>query len=321
MISRHATESDGPILSVVVPWLNDPALERICTVARPLVSSGQIELIICIDGDGGSRQRDLLHRFLEVMGPYSPPRVVESAINAGPGAARNLGLKIATARYVTFTDTDDEPDLEEMIRVALHMKEHDLQVVAGGFEIHDGSQVTRRHRPRIGASFRAELVDLAGVWRFVYSTEWLQDHRCEFESVRYGEDIVFLLQVAEHEPRYAAWPEVVYRYSDSESTSRLTHSQATISDIHTVKAHLWDHSRSESIEHRALAGYWLTRIATRQRALYVLRDPMELSPVRRLRGLIDLFAAGSRAHRQRRQYRRLDRQDQARAAPRDRGLS
>ncbi len=321
MRRRPGQELDGPILSVVIPWLNDPALERICTTAGPLVSTGEIELIISVDGNQGPRQRDILQRCLEVMDPHFPPRVVESTVNAGPGVARNRGLSVATARYVTFTDADDEPDLEEMIRVARYMSQSDLHVVAGGFEIHDGNEVTRRHTPRVGASLRAELVDLAGVWRFVFATEWLNDHKCEFESIRYGEDILFLLQVAEGRPRYSGWPKVVYRYSDSESNSRLTCSPATSGDIGTVRARLWHHSRSESREHRALAGYWLTRIATRQRALSVLRDPLKQSPVQRVRGLITLFEEGSRAHLQRRRSRHVDQQQHGGTAPPGGGLA
>ncbi len=316
MVAPQKTKSDRPVLAVIVPWLNDPRLERICTAAAHLVSSGEVELIISVDGDAGHQQRALLDHCLAVMDPHGRARVVESSINAGPGAARNLGLSITTARYVTFADADDIPDLEEMILVAQHMMKRDLQVVAGGFEIYNGSQVNRRHSARAGASLRAELVDLAGVWRFVYSTELLQDHHCEFESVRYGEDILFLLQVAEYEPRYAAWPEVIYRYTDSESSSRLSRSPASTSDLRTVKSHLWEHLRSESLGHRALSGYWLTRIATRQRALSVLRDPLNQSPLQRVQGLITLFAESSRAHGQRRRSRRLDRQERTNTLPR-----
>lgn len=316
MKSAEGIEPNGPLLAVVVPWVDDPGLERICAAAGPLVESGHLELIISVDGTPGPRQRLILDQCLAQMNPSSPARVVESPVNAGPGAARDAGLAASVARYVNFTDADDLPDLIAMIRVAQEMQRLNLEVVAGGFEVHDGKFITRRHKPSAGESLRAQLVDVAAVWRFVFSADWLSDHECRFESTRYGEDILFLLSVADSKPKFAAWPEILYHYSDVESDSRLSRTPPTSRDVQVLRHRLWTHATgSTSREHRIVSSYWLTRIALRRKDVSVIADPMEQSLAMRLGGLARLAAHTSQAHRQRLRQRKRDASHSTEADP------
>lgn len=300
MDSPQGNESHDPTLAVVVPWVGDPNLERICSAARALVSTGAVELIISVDGKPDPTRRMILDRCLASMDPSAPARVIESSTNAGPGSARNLGLAAVLARYVTFTDADDIPDLTGMLRTAEDMRRRNLQVVVGGFEVHRGSRVIRRHTPKSDESLTGELVDFAGVWRFLFLTEWLRERACTFEATRYGEDILFLLQVADSCPKYGVWPDVLYQYMDAESGSRLTRAPVSPRDLDIVKRRLWDNvTGGRTPEIRAVSAYWIMRVALRQRNLLLLCDSREPSIGAQLRSLGRLVVYSTRAHRQR----------------------
>lgn len=307
MDSPQGTESHVPTLAVVVPWAGDPDLERICSAAKSLVATGAVELIISVDGKPDPSQRMILDRCLASMDPSAPARVVKSSINAGPGSARNLGLAAVLARYVTFTDADDIPDLKAMLRTAEEMHRRNLQVVVGGFEVHRGGKVIRRHAPKSDESLTGELVDFAGVWRFLFLTEWLRDRAHSFEATRYGEDILFLLLVADSDPRYGMWPDVLYQYMDAESGSRLTRAPVSPRDMDIVKRRLWDNATGgRSPEIRAVSAYWIMRVALRQRNLLLLFDSREPSIGAQLRSLGRLLVYSTRVHRQRLRMQRDD---------------
>lgn len=88
------------LVSVVVPLYNKAAyvLRALDSIAAQTVRD--FELIVIDDGssDGGA---DLVAKFSD-----SRVRLIRQA-NAGPGAARNRGLREARAPYVAFIDADD----------------------------------------------------------------------------------------------------------------------------------------------------------------------------------------------------------------------
>jgi len=98
--------SDGPLLSVVVPTYRRPASLRrlLAALERQDEVPGGFETVIVDDGGGigddisrGEVARRLDVRFLRQE-------------NAGPGTARNLGVREARGRFIANTDDDCEPD-------------------------------------------------------------------------------------------------------------------------------------------------------------------------------------------------------------------
>jgi glycosyltransferase involved in cell wall biosynthesis len=90
-----------PTVSVVVPLFNKAAYVGRCVDSILGQTLRDVELIVVDDGstDGGG----------EIVRAYDDQRVrVIAQGNAGPGAARNRGVREARAKYVAFLDADDE---------------------------------------------------------------------------------------------------------------------------------------------------------------------------------------------------------------------
>jgi glycosyltransferase involved in cell wall biosynthesis len=91
----------SPAVSVVVPLFNKAPYVKRCVDSILGQTLRDFELIVVEDGstDGGAA----------IVRAYDDSRMtVIAQANAGPGAARNRGVREARAEYVAFLDADDE---------------------------------------------------------------------------------------------------------------------------------------------------------------------------------------------------------------------
>lgn len=91
-----------PDVSVVIPVYNTALLLHECIASVQAQTGVSCEVIVVDDGSTDSS--------LEVLSQFArldPRIVVLTQPNAGPAAARNLGMARATGRYLCFLDSDD----------------------------------------------------------------------------------------------------------------------------------------------------------------------------------------------------------------------
>ena len=93
---------DVPSVSVIVPVYNVEEYLPQCLDSLVGQTLKEIE-IICVDDGSTDRSGDILKQYAA----KDKRVIVLSEENAGPGAARNLGLERASGRYVMFCDPDD----------------------------------------------------------------------------------------------------------------------------------------------------------------------------------------------------------------------
>jgi GT2 family glycosyltransferase len=115
-------------ISVIVPTYNRvDRLRRVLeALAYQTVSGTEFQVIVVSDGS-----TDGTEEFLErAATPF--PLLVTSGANAGPAAARNTGIRLATGRVLLFVDDDVVPreDLVEQ-HLTTHEQAHAKAVVIG----------------------------------------------------------------------------------------------------------------------------------------------------------------------------------------------
>ena len=128
---------DDPAVSVVLP-----TYERASVLPGAIRSvfeqtHGPVELVVV---DGGST--DGTEEVLEAVGD-GRLRVLRRGEPAGPGAARNAGIRVADGDYVAFVDADDRWRPTKLERQLAAMERADAAVALTGLEKSAGEPRTR----------------------------------------------------------------------------------------------------------------------------------------------------------------------------------
>lgn len=103
---------EDEIVSVVIPTVGRPELLRAVRSAREQTIGDHVEIVVIVDADSMASISADVHVLADL--------VTTTGGGAGPGAARNLGVDLATGTHVAFLDDDDEwlPDkLERQLHV------------------------------------------------------------------------------------------------------------------------------------------------------------------------------------------------------------
>lgn len=117
-------------VSVLVPVYNEAEslpflLEQIATALAPLSKPYEV---ICVDDGSGDESfnvlKDLTNRHPEL-------RAVQFRRNFGQTAAMQAGLDLARGQYVAFLDADLQNDPADIPRMLDHLRENELDMVAG----------------------------------------------------------------------------------------------------------------------------------------------------------------------------------------------
>jgi glycosyltransferase involved in cell wall biosynthesis len=118
---RTGSDDSSPLVSVIVPYYRlDAFVEE---TIESIFAQDYPNLEVIVVNDGSLRAEDI--KLTELAGRY-PIRVLTKA-NAGPGAARNSGIRQSAGKYVFPLDADNlvTPDF---IRRCVEVLEHDPAV-------------------------------------------------------------------------------------------------------------------------------------------------------------------------------------------------
>ena len=211
-------------VSVIIPAYNAEAtIERAVTTVlhqtRPPLE------VIVVDDCSTDATRDVVRRMAK-----ADPRVklLENPVNRGPSGSRNRGFKAAVGEWVAIQDADDawaETRLELMLDAAAR---HDADFVADNMQLHDigNDQITRtgfaverglrwikpidpfEQDVQLGAEFGY------GLLQPMIRKQFLDQHGLAYnETIRYGEDLIFLVELLFSGIRAVIIPEPGYIYT------------------------------------------------------------------------------------------------------------
>lgn len=225
-ISWSAHREEVPsLLSVVVPVYNvDSYLEEMLLSVRRQTYR-KIEIVAVDDGstDGSS---EILRRIAR----REPRLRVVTKVNAGLGAARNTGLRVAKGEYITFIDSDDTVDRHAFkytvetldktrsdFAVAPYRRLIRDQERAAGPWIYQAHEVERR---ATNLSAFPQIQVNAVAWSKVYRTRFLEESKIEFPVGMLYEDqpVSTRAYAAAHAFDVLTHPAVNWRVRDDRSS-------------------------------------------------------------------------------------------------------
>ena len=231
------------LVSIILPVYNAQnhiarCLESICAQ-----SWQNIEVIVLNDGS-----KDQSLPVCEAFHAKDERIVLVDKANSGVSDTRNLGLKLASGKYVQFVDSDDyiDPDFTEHLVTAAEQNNADLVIAPYKMVIPAGAtkpeQVLDKLQDELGVmtvarppevreygflpagvytqdEFARHLMDKPAsyfygvLWNKLYRRDLLVDHQIQFTSeVRWAEDLLFNMQYLEYANVLVSIPEAGYYY-------------------------------------------------------------------------------------------------------------
>jgi glycosyltransferase involved in cell wall biosynthesis len=187
---------DKPTVSVIIPVYNSEKYLKKCLDSIVNQTLKNIEIIIINDGSNDNSE--------DIVKSYKDTRIKYIAQeNKGVSAARNLGMDIATGKYISFIDSDDWVDLDFLEKLYTTAEKYNADIAVAGI-IRD-----RNNRIKSYLKFENEIItndkfqklslcdvpEISYVWNKLYKSSSLKKINLKFEKNRIYEDVLFTPQV------------------------------------------------------------------------------------------------------------------------------
>lgn len=193
-------------ISIIIPCLNSAEFIGKCldSILIQGVDSSEFEIIIVDDGSSDDTKK--IARDHLAKADFKNVKIIDSN-HAGPGGARNSGMKEALGDYIWFVDSDDsilEGSLASIMsqtqgcNVDVFWFDHIEVDVKSGALIKNKMDGKEGYSEKLmpGSDFLKE--NFSGscmVWAFVFKRSFLERNALNFANNIYFEDILFVFKV------------------------------------------------------------------------------------------------------------------------------
>ena len=249
-----------PLVSIILPVYNAQNHLARCVGSICAQTYRNIEIIILNDGS-----KDQSLPVCEEFRQKDPRILLVDKANSGVSDTRNLGLKLASGKYVEFVDSDDylDPDFTERLVTAAEENEADFVIAPYKMVIPAGAskpeQVLDKIQDELGVmsvarppevreygflpagvydkdTFALRLMDKPAsyfysvLWNKLYRRDILTGNDIQFVSeMRWAEDLVFNLRYIQYAERFVAIDKPGYYYVQNPQS--ICHTQINAATI------------------------------------------------------------------------------------------
>lgn len=249
-----------PLVSIILPVYNAQNHLARCVGSICAQTYRNIEIIILNDGS-----KDQSLPVCEEFRQKDPRILLVDKANSGVSDTRNLGLKLASGKYVEFVDSDDylDPDFTERLVDAAEENEADFVIAPYKMVIPAGAskpeQVLDKIQDELGVmsvarppevreygflpagvydkdTFALRLMDKPAsyfysvLWNKLYRRDILTGNDIQFVSeMRWAEDLVFNLRYIQYAERFVAIDKPGYYYVQNPQS--ICHTQINAATI------------------------------------------------------------------------------------------
>ena len=249
-----------PLVSIILPVYNAQNHLARCVGSICAQTYRNIEIIILNDGS-----KDQSLPVCEEFRQKDPRILLVDKANSGVSDTRNLGLKLASGKYVEFVDSDDylDPDFTERLVAAAEENEADFVIAPYKMVIPAGAskpeQVLDKIQDELGVmsvarppevreygflpagvydkdTFALRLMDKPAsyfysvLWNKLYRRDILTGNDIQFVSeMRWAEDLVFNLRYIQYAERFVTIDKPGYYYVQNPQS--ICHTQINAATI------------------------------------------------------------------------------------------
>lgn len=206
-------------VSVIIPVYNAEKHLEECVRSICAQTLQKIE-IICVDDGSTDSSLEILNRLSQEDSRI----IIAQQDNAGAGAARNHGIRLAKGKYLSFLDADDFFD-SHMLEKALEKAEAeqaDLVVFKADFyneKLHTFSpciyglreNMLPDHRPFAGVEIEKDVfkVVVGWAWDKLFRADFVRENGLWFQAQRTSNDMLFVFSALVRAQRISTVSEIL----------------------------------------------------------------------------------------------------------------
>ena len=184
-----------------------------------------IEVILVMDFDNPKLMDQIS------MVAKNSPLDVQISVSAArnPGGSRNIGISNASGTWICFWDSDDYPDLGNMLKLVSEANHKEFQMAVGAYQLSKHKELNNPKEFQLKqARNELDIYCDPGIWRMAFKRDFIGEGR--FLEIKMGEDQHFVFELLNKHPNifYSTIP--VYRYVMYEA-AQLTRNSVAISQL------------------------------------------------------------------------------------------
>lgn len=202
---------NGALVSIIIPVYNSEKHLQRCV--ESILNQDYENLEIILINDGSTDKSNLIMEHLAIQDIRV---IIINKQNEGVAKTRNLGLQLATGKYVMFVDNDDFVSPTYVKSYVNYISKFDLDIVIGGYQrVNNHGSILFSDFPR--DSNWGKYVILAP-WAKIYNLQFLKTNNILFLDYPIGEDIFFNLFAFSKTKKIKAIPEKSYSWFFNENS-------------------------------------------------------------------------------------------------------
>lgn len=204
-------------VSIIIPVYN--AYSTIDKCIESIMNQTYRDFELILINDGSTDQT--LEKLDYYEDKYENVRVINKE-NEGVSKTRNLGIQIATGKYIMFIDNDDYIDSTYVETLVKAIQNKDVDCIYSGFRREDSNGKVIQEKTFKNTIWSTYL--LVVPWAKIYDRKYLLDNNIEFLPYGIGEDIYFTLKLISSHARIEIIDYIGYTwFFNTESVSNTSH--------------------------------------------------------------------------------------------------
>lgn len=272
---------DKNLVSIIIPVYNGEKHIEKCIRNVLKQTYSNIEIIVLNDGS-----TDKTKKILENMASESGNLKVINKNNSGVSDTRNLGIKLASGKYVIFLDSDDFLEKQAIEKMMVKVKENNFDILIYGFKVNGSSNRSNDtetlkklckssvNKNDILKSVISTKNNIFGyVWRALYSKELILKNNIFFpKGIKISEDYMFFLNAINCSKNILIDYNEYYMYNINDQSMSIKYIPSLLNDM--IYVNKWMYENVVKDKEFLLDGYYCSVCNTYLRSVQnVVRNP------------------------------------------------
>ena len=286
-----------PLISVIVPVYRVEKYISRCIGSILQQTYKNLEIILIDDGSP-----DKSGEICDVYAEKDDRIKVIHKRNGGVSSARNVGIDIATGKYIMFVDSDDWLPKTSINVLKENMDKYFVDLVVAGYEARASNITVKKPTQKLIEFSNIEEKDIISIttdsifyapWGKLFDSDIIQKNNLRFnERIKFGEDALFVREYLSCIKRIFISDSVVYYYNQLNGLSAsgkcyLDINEWSLSSVQAYQTLLNSFNCTEIIKDSAIANHAFGRVCFCV-SMYV-RNCKKAEAIKHISGTLDLL--------------------------------